>query len=214
VSNDHALLLSSGGQLRYLPDGNNGEFPTFTYRAWDQTSGAASTNGVPRYADTGSGGGTTAFSSATGSVIIAVTSVNDAPSLNGSAAFTPIDEDATNSNGDLVSNFASVSTDVDTGALKGLAITSVDNSNGTWEYTLNGTTWFAIGMSPPAAPAFCRPTLAPASASFQCKLERNDRDDDVQGLGPDERQCGGLADVTVNGGTTAFSVGTSGAPLS
>ncbi|MFN9974740.1 MAG: hypothetical protein ACK58T_33100, partial [Phycisphaerae bacterium] len=63
VSSTNALLITSSSQVRYVPNGQNGETATFTYKAWDQTSGTASTNATPSYATTASSGGTTAFSS-------------------------------------------------------------------------------------------------------------------------------------------------------
>ncbi len=44
VSASNALLINSATQVRYLPDGLNGETATFGFRAWDQTTGTASTN--------------------------------------------------------------------------------------------------------------------------------------------------------------------------
>ncbi|MFM7739978.1 MAG: hypothetical protein ACKO9H_11290, partial [Planctomycetota bacterium] len=39
VSGTNALLITSTSQIRYVPNGLNGETATFTYKAWDQTSG-------------------------------------------------------------------------------------------------------------------------------------------------------------------------------
>ena len=58
VSASNALLITSTTQVRYIPDGTNGETATFTFVAWDQTSGTASTNGTASYANPGAGGGT------------------------------------------------------------------------------------------------------------------------------------------------------------
>ncbi|HMO93104.1 MAG TPA: DUF4347 domain-containing protein, partial [Pirellulaceae bacterium] len=82
VSGTNALLLASSSQIRYIPNGINGETATFAFRAWDQTSGVPSTNGTPAYANPGSGGGTTAFSSATATAQLTVTDVNDAPVIS------------------------------------------------------------------------------------------------------------------------------------
>src|SRR4029078_997512 len=57
VSSSNALLLTSTTQVRYIPDGQNGEPPTFAFRAWDQTSGTAGSK-----VDATTSGGTTAFS--------------------------------------------------------------------------------------------------------------------------------------------------------
>jgi hypothetical protein len=92
VSADHALLLDSGTQVRYVPDGSNGETASFAFRAWDQTSGTAST-GTPSYANPEPGGGTTAFSAATATARMSATSVNDAPVLAGVPANAIISEE-------------------------------------------------------------------------------------------------------------------------
>src|SRR5206468_2239540 len=74
VSSTNALLLTSTTQVRYIPDGLNGETATFGFKAWDQTTGTASTNATPGYANPGSGGGATAYSSQSATASITVTS--------------------------------------------------------------------------------------------------------------------------------------------
>jgi hypothetical protein len=88
VSSNQSLLLRDTDSIRFVPDGQNGESPdpTFTYRAWDRTTGAVGTK-----VDTTSNGGSTAFSSSTDTASIAVSSVNDAPTVL-SLAPTAIDE--------------------------------------------------------------------------------------------------------------------------
>jgi VCBS repeat-containing protein len=147
VSGTNSLLIDSTTQIRYVPNGQNGETATFTYKAWDQTSGVASSNPTPSYASTTTPGGTSAFSinNATGQIV--VTSVNDAPTITNSATHTlsSTTEDATSS-GTLASAILSGVTwaDVDTGALSGLAITGTTGS-GTWQYSTNGSTWANFG---------------------------------------------------------------------
>jgi hypothetical protein len=51
VAADNALLITAATQLRYVPDGQNGTPGSFTYRAWDQTSGTASTDSTPSFGD-------------------------------------------------------------------------------------------------------------------------------------------------------------------
>ena len=61
---------------------------------------------------------------------INVTSVQDAPTLNGADNLAAINEDATNSGGTLVSSLISGgrATDPDAGALGGIAVTAWDNT--------------------------------------------------------------------------------------
>src|SRR4030095_1624177 len=90
VSSSSALLLRSSDKLRFVPDGQNGTTASVTFCAWDQTSGSAGTK-----VDTTTNGGTTAFSTATATSNITVSSVNDAPVLTGANDFTTISEDQT-----------------------------------------------------------------------------------------------------------------------
>ena len=80
VSNTSALLLADNASTRlyFAPNANyNGtSSAALTVRAWDQTSGTAGTK-----VSTASNGGTTAFSSATDTVDVTVTAVNDAPTI-------------------------------------------------------------------------------------------------------------------------------------
>lgn len=78
---------------------------------------------------------------------IAINRVNDAPVLNvtNPVTLTPIDEDDINSLGNLITNIVATGgpnpiTDADGDAFRGIAIIGVDNSNGRWQYRLNGTT--------------------------------------------------------------------------
>src|SRR5206468_9168344 len=113
-----------------------------TFCAWDQTSGSTGTK-----VDATTNGGTTAFSSATATSNITVTAVNDAPVLSGANNFTTISEDQTTNSGDLVSTLiAGQVTDVDSGAVNGIAVTGLVSSTGTWQYSTDaGTTWTGVG---------------------------------------------------------------------
>ena len=86
VSSTNALLIDSATQVRYVPNGINGETALFGFKAWDRTSGAASTNASPAFANPGSGGGSSAYSSESGTASMTVTSVNDAPTATNLSA--------------------------------------------------------------------------------------------------------------------------------
>ncbi|MGQ0752034.1 MAG: DUF4347 domain-containing protein, partial [Betaproteobacteria bacterium] len=74
---------------------------------------------------------------------------NAAPVLSGANDLSPISEDATSNPGALVSDLiAGQVTDADAGALRGIAVTAVDDSNGTWQYSTNGgTSWTDFGAA-------------------------------------------------------------------
>ncbi len=91
VSSSSALLLPDTAWLRFVPAANYvGPSGEMTFRAWDQTSGAAG-----QRVDASQTGGSSAFSTATGTVVATVTPVNDPPALTGlSASALPYAEDA------------------------------------------------------------------------------------------------------------------------
>ncbi|MBF0435108.1 MAG: DUF4347 domain-containing protein, partial [Magnetococcales bacterium] len=143
VTNTSALLLRSSDSIRFVPDGNNADSATVTYRAWDQTSSSTG-NKVDAFTNTGA---TTAFSMATDTATITVTAVNDAPVLTAAnPALTTITEDQTTNAGQTVASFLGASvTDVDSGAVQGIAITGLNASNGTWQYDTGGG-WTNMGV--------------------------------------------------------------------
>ncbi|WP_052293836.1 Ig-like domain-containing protein [Azospirillum sp. B510] len=74
-----ALLLDSTALVRFVPNQQTGEIATLTFRAWDETSGTASSGATRGTATIAGTGGTTAYSSNTATVSLAVSDVNDAP---------------------------------------------------------------------------------------------------------------------------------------
>lgn len=74
---------------------------------------------------------------------------NSAPSISGTANLTAIVEDGGANAGTLVSDLIAGRTDdADPGALRGVAITAADTTNGTWEYTVDGG-WLWVGFASP-----------------------------------------------------------------
>ena len=74
MSGGSALLLAATDMVRFVPDGEDGGTDTFTYVAWDQTTGIHGT-----MADVSASGGSAAFSVTSDIATLTVTSVNDAP---------------------------------------------------------------------------------------------------------------------------------------
>lgn len=217
VSAARLLAADASTRIYFQPntDFNGSIAGAITFRAWDRTSG---TNGAT--ANTTTNGGATAFSIATDVASIAVTPVNDAPVLNAIAApmLNSIMEDPgapSGPVGTLVSalvDFAIPSgqldnvTDVDAGALLGIAITGSTGS--TYYYsTDDGSSWAPLGN-----PSSTASRLLAADATTRLYLEPGP---DWNGFVPDaitfrawDRTSGtngGVANTTANGGTTAFS---------
>ena len=155
---------------------------------------------------------------------------NTAPALDASKSpvLTAINEDAGAPSGvvgTLVSqlvDFASPAgqvdnvTDADAGALLGIAITTVDTTNGTWFYsTNNGTSWNALGA---VSDASARLLAADANTRlyFQPNANYNGTLANAITFRAWDRTSGSngsLADTSTSGGTTAFSSATDTASL-
>ncbi|HEV7371322.1 MAG TPA: hypothetical protein VGO20_19650, partial [Arenibaculum sp.] len=220
VSDGAALLLSSTTQIRYVPDAKNGETATFSFRAWDQTTGTASTNGARQTADATTNGGSSAFSTGVANASITVTAVNDAPTVTNGAThvFAGTDEDTTTGGTTVAAILASAGyADVDGGALSGIAVTAAQDF-GTWQYSLDGNTWANFrDVSESAALLLTSDTLVryvpdgahgeTATFSFRA-WDRTTGTASGNGSGNQS-----YADTTANGGSTAFSTNVAGASI-
>lgn len=215
VSDASALLLRSTDQIRFVPDGDNGDNPSFDFRAWDQTTGTAGGVG-----DASVTGGKTAFSTAMDTATLSVSDVNDAPTL---IASTPVLDDVTANSGPPVGSVGTLVsalidfpggggldnvTDVDTGAVTGIAVTSANSSNGTWHYTIDGgATWLLLG-SPTTANARLLSAEPGTRLYFESNLGFSGSINNALRFRAWDQTTGsngGLAAATPVGGTTAFS---------
>ncbi|MCP4344248.1 MAG: PKD domain-containing protein, partial [Desulfobacterales bacterium] len=139
VTSSNSVLLDENYWIRFVPDPGWSGSASFTFRAWDKSSGNAGET-----ANTGSNGGTSAFSSETDEAFINVKETNTAPVLDTSRShvLTAIYENNFDSTGNRVSEIVadgSVS-DADGTATEAVAVTDVDNTNGRWQYSV-GETW-------------------------------------------------------------------------
>ncbi|MGE8444441.1 MAG: Ig-like domain-containing protein, partial [Comamonas testosteroni] len=211
VSNGSALLLSGSTLLRYVPDGKNGGTATLTFRAWDQSFGIASLNGIRSTSDTSSNGGSTAFSTGIAQAMISVSSVNDAPVLTPSSPMlnTLIDSDVNNLGQAVSSLITGHVSDVDTGAVQGIAITGLySGAGGTWQYSLDsGASWQDVGTVSTASALLLRSSdrvrfvpdgINGTTANFTFKAWDQS--------GATAGQQGAKVDASSAGGTTPFSL--------
>ena len=150
--------------------------------------------------------------------VSASTPGNDAPVLdnNGIMALTGIRVGEIDSSGDLVSDIIASAggdriTDVDVGAVEGIAVTAVDDTNGTWEYSTDGgSNWSAFG-----AVADNSATVLTATGNNRIRFVPNV---DFTGVAymsfrawdtTDGSVSGNAGvDASINGGNTAFSTAT------
>ena len=140
VSTTHALLLAGDDlRMRFVPNSTFTGTASITFRVWDGFTGSDG-----QFVSTTSNGGTTAFSSGTpaSSTIL----VNTAPTLSGTnnlpaiAAGVAPASDAGVQVSTLITNHASDTGDT-TGSSLGIAVSAVDETNGFWEYSLDGSNW-------------------------------------------------------------------------
>ncbi len=218
VGEDHALLLRSTDLLRFRPhaDWNGTVAAGVAFRAWDQSAGSAG-----GFSDVTTNGGQTAFSTASETASIAVNAVNDAPVLDSSSPLhlTDLDEDAVGNGGMTVADLLNSTggnriTDVDAGALRGIAVIGLDAAYGTWQYSLDGgLTWLNIGAVSSNHALLLRTTDL---LRFQPAADWNGLLDPALALRAWDQTsgvAGGYADASITGGTTPFSAATVGADL-
>lgn len=146
ASSSAARLLRVTDLIRFVPNSTFTGSSSFSYRAWDQTTGIAGS--TANLSTSASIGGSTAFSTVVDSATVNVVYTNYAPVLNTSGTFTLpyVKANSTAPTSVLVSTLlGSNVTDSNSGALKGLAITAIDNTKGSWQYTTNaGSNWYNV----------------------------------------------------------------------
>ena len=205
VTTGGVTLQGTYGILTILPDGS------YTYTASttqaDQLKAGATASDSFSY--TATDGGTKSGST---TLKFTVTGVNDAPVLSSTTAtLTTITEDQTTNSGQTVSSFLQ-STDVDSSALKGLAITSLGSGNGQWQYSTNGgTSWSNVGSVSETSALLLRSTdkirFVPNGNDGTTANFTYHAWDQTSGT------YGTKVDASANGGQTAFSAATGTASI-
>jgi hypothetical protein len=218
VSDGNALLLRENDRIRFVPDGENADAASFSYRAWDQTSGVSGAK-----VDASAVGGSRAFSVSSDTASIIVTALNDAPDL-GDAELAAVAADTESPPGEVVTNlFAGLVTDVDTGSgFAGVAVVGNGadaDGEGVWEYSTDGgQSWFAVGAVGDDATALVLSADTLLRFVPAAGFEGTPSSLAVRGL--DDTYAGGFSstdggsqsrvnvDTSSNGGTTAVSAST------
>jgi VCBS repeat-containing protein/CshA-type fibril repeat protein len=210
VSATSSLLLDPSAWLRFIPNGENATSASFNYRAWDRTTGS-----IGGRANSTFNGGTTAFSSEENLVSLTVTAVNDAPVLADTPLAITENEDVGAPGvgaGTLISSLVGGVSDVDDGAVKGLAVWLGANAgNGTWRYSIDdGASWSDLDA---ADAANARLLAADARIHFEPDANYNGRQDEALALYAWDQSSGNNGEsfnvgAAAKGGTTAFSTTT------
>ncbi|WP_418316904.1 putative Ig domain-containing protein [Piscinibacter sakaiensis] len=147
---------------------------------------------------------------ATSDFTLTIDNVNDAPVLDGSENLPAIGEDpATNPGASVTSLLPGHVSDVDAAALSGIAVIAVDNANGAWQYSTNGgSSWNPFGS---VSAGTARLLASDASTRIRFVPNANwNGASTIQFRAWDQTSgsAGGTANITVTGGTSAFSTAT------
>ena len=202
----------------------------------DNTDGTGTLSGTPTNSEVGAHNITLRVNDGTvdidQSFTITVANVNDAPVLDNTKdkdgnvadlSLDAIDEDAgapSGAVGTLISDLVALSsgnvTDVDSGAVTGVALTAALTTNGSWYYTLDGgTTWIAAGSVADAS-ALLLAADVDTRLYFEPNTNFNGSITDAITLRAWDQTSGTAGtqvDTSVNGDTTAFSSATDTASL-
>lgn len=189
------LNLNLDGTFTFVPTANFNGTTTFTYKA---RAGGVDSNAA--------------------TTTITINPINDAPVLDNTGApiLGTIAQGQSNNSGTATSIFASIISDVDGVVPEGIAVTALNTTNGSYQFSLNGgTNWTAFGTVSEASAR-----LLSVGANTLIRFQPNANFTGTvanavtfrawdQTSGVD----GGVANVTVNGGTTAFSTATETASI-
>jgi len=141
-------------------------------------------------------------------IAVDVTNVNEAPVLTANnPALTAITEKDTTNNGQLISSIIGSSiTDVDNGAVQGIALVKLNSGNGNWQYSTDGgTTWNDVNN-------ISNTNALLLGASDKLRFLPNGQDGTTASVtyrawDQSTGSAGAKVDASTNGGATAFSTG-------
>jgi hypothetical protein len=205
-SDETAMVLPAGYRLRFVPvTGYAGTPGALKVRLSDGTA-AAGTGFDPSRDIAAATGGSGPWSQDAVPLGVTVVGVNRAPTLDGANDLPDIDEGAATTSGQTVTALlAGHAADADGDSL-GIAVTGVDNSHGTWQYSLDGgATWTDFGTPTPDTA-----TLLGATARVRFVPDANWNGEVADGLrlrawdGTVGTE-GDTTDASVGGGRRAFS---------
>jgi VCBS repeat-containing protein len=188
------------------PNANGAAYASFTFQVQD---------------DGGTANGGVDLDPTPNTITVNVNAVNDAPVLDPSKSpvLAAVAEDAAapvGAVGTLVSALIDLfggggldnASDVDSGAVTGIALTGTNSANGTWYYsTDNGVTWTAVGAVSTSS-ALLLAADSSTRVYFQPNANFNGTISDgltFKAWDQTSGTNGGTADTGVSGGTTAFS---------
>ena len=150
LSDASALLLQSSTRVRFDPAPDFNGTASFSYRAWDQSSGRAGT--TVDLSNPQAVGGASAFSSETRTATISVTAINDAPLYipgRSTLRLKPVPEDHSfNFTGTTVADLLGNAVfDIDEGSKQGIALIEL-GAGCQWYWNTGGSNWGYATVAP------------------------------------------------------------------
>lgn len=137
------FFLGESDRLRFVPTANFKGTESLTYRGWDGSFGIAGQTGLFISIDT-------SMSSRIETAYLTVIAGNAQPvlTLKTKLELPPVTTNDTSSAGIQISTLlGSSATDANSGTKLGIALVEIDNKNGLWEYSIDGTTWQPINQA-------------------------------------------------------------------
>ena len=212
---NHLILTATGStnMVRFVPAANFNGTSVFSFRAWDSATGTPGT-----VVAVNSPGGTSGYSTGTGTVTITVNPVNDAPVMTGGYAFSALNalttaELAPVSIETMLTSFVLTDADISNAqSITSVAIIGAEDVFGTWYYSRdNQTTWVTLtGTTAAAAVHFNRDgsefvKFVPVSTEISGNTYLQVRAWDKTNAGS---ITNGIGNASTGGATTAYSTNT------
>ncbi len=179
-----------------IADANGVGYASFTFQVQDD--GGTSNGGID-------------LDPTPNTVTFNITAVNDAPILADTALSLTVAEDAgvpSGAVGSLVSAFTGGFSDVDSGAVNGIALVASNETNGTWYYSTNGgTNWTTVGTVN-AGSSLLLANNASTRLYFSPAANYNGSSSSAltfRAWDQTSGTAGTKVDTSTNGGTSAFS---------
>ncbi|CAH1237833.1 Hypp5455 [Branchiostoma lanceolatum] len=186
VSSSSAVLLGEDGdngryRLRFLPEPDFSGTAFLYYRAWDFSTGTAGDTGVSATYTSSTG----AFSQSEAIASITVQPSNDSPLVTDGITMATITEDVTSDDNlgtSVAAMLAGHYTDKDTGNDVGVAVVTVDETYGDWQYTCDSAQpydWsdfvggYHLGYVVPPLPILTSATLLKSSCRMRFLPQAN-----------------------------------------
>ena len=226
VTNDNTLIISGNAEENssvevFLDGVSIGSVAASNSGVWNFDYTSTTLNDGTYIFTAKSTDNTGNISNISSNLSVTVDAVNDAPVLDntGNMIISAIAEDDINNSGTLITDIINSDgdriTDSNQDAVEGIAVTSIDNSNGKWQYSINGNIWNDF-VNPNINNAYLLAADSNTSIRFVPDTNYNGTVNNgitFRAWDKTSGNNGDIVDTTSNGGNTAFSSGVENAAI-